>query len=80
MKNTNYFGNDNFKDDETEDEFFLDKDIKDVRNPKIRDDLYKLIRKFPTADEYEVKLVYYQCMNYNYSVDILTLDGIIIII
>ena len=48
---------------ETE-ENFLNKNIDDINTPEIKDDLKKLIKHFPLEDEYAIKLVYYQFMNY----------------
>jgi DNA-nicking Smr family endonuclease len=47
------------------DEYFLDKDIKDIKNRKIREDLMKLIKNFPFVDEYEIKWVYFNFLDYH---------------
>lgn len=47
------------------DEYFLDKEIKDIKTKSIRDDLTKLYKNFPLTDEFELKWVYYQYMDYN---------------
>jgi hypothetical protein len=47
------------------DEYFLDKDIKDINTKSIREDLIKLGKNFIFTDEFELKWVYYQYMDYN---------------
>jgi hypothetical protein len=46
------------------DEYFLDKDVKDIKNSKIKEELVKLIKNFPLKDEFEIKWVYFQFMDY----------------
>ena len=46
-------------------EFFLYKKIEDIKTPKIKEDLKKLIKHFPLENEFLIRLVYYQYMNYN---------------
>ena len=55
--NSNNINNEN-------DEFFLNKKINDIKTPQIKEDLKKLIKRFPLEEEYTIKLVYYQYMNY----------------
>lgn len=45
-------------------EYFLDKEIKNIQSRKIREDLTKLIKMFPLIEEFEIKWVYYQYMDY----------------
>ncbi len=47
-----------------EEEYFLDKQISEIKNKTIREDLKKLILAFPSADETDIKWVYYQYMDY----------------
>lgn len=47
------------------DEFFLDQEIKDIKTKSIKDDLLKLVKNFPFNDEFEIKWVYYQFMDYH---------------
>ena len=48
-------------------EFFLYKRIDEIKTPKIKEDLKKLINHFPLEDEFNIKLVYYQYNDYNLS-------------
>lgn len=48
-------------------EFFLYKRIDEIKTPKIKEDLKKLIYHFPLEDEFNIKLVYYQYNDYNLS-------------
>ena len=50
--------------DDEKEENFLNKKIEDINTPKIKEDLKKLVKHFPLEDEYAIKLVYYQFMNY----------------
>ena len=56
----------NIKENE-EEEYFLDKPIKDIKSKEIRDALKKLSKVFPLEDEFTIKWVYYQYMDYNAS-------------
>jgi hypothetical protein len=47
------------------DEFFLDMEIKDIKTKSIREDLQRLVRNFPFTEEFEIKWVYYQFMDYH---------------
>lgn len=47
------------------DEFFIYTDIKDIKNKAIREDLLKLSKNFMFTDEFAIKWVYYQKMDYN---------------
>jgi hypothetical protein len=49
------------------DEYFLDKEIKDVKNSKIKEDLTKLVKNFPMIDEFEIKWVYFNFLDYHYT-------------
>ena len=49
---------------EENEEYFLNKNIDDIKTPKIKEDLKKLIKHFPLEDEFKIKLLYYQYMNY----------------
>lgn len=53
----------NNNEDENE-EFFLYKKIDDIKTPKIKEDLKKLIKHFPLESEFLIRLVYYQYFNY----------------
>ena len=55
--------NEEIKGNETE-EFFLNKKVDDIKTPKIKEDIKKLIKHFPLEEEFNIKLVYYQYMNY----------------
>ena len=48
-------------------EFFLYKRIDEIKTPKIKEDLKKLINHFPLEDEFNIKLVYYQYNDYYLS-------------
>ena len=56
--------NDNNADD---DGFFVYKNIDELNSKKIRDDLKKLIKNFPLIDEFTIKWIYYQYMDYGAS-------------
>ena len=61
---------DNIQDNKGEgknEEFFLYKRIDEIKTPKIKEDLKKLINHFPLEDEFNIKLVYYQYNDYNLS-------------
>jgi len=47
------------------DEFFLDVDIKEIKTKSIREDLQRLVKNFPFTEEFEIKWVYYQFMDYH---------------
>ncbi len=47
------------------DEFFLDVDIKEIKTKSIREDLQRLAKNFPFTEEFEIKWVYYQFMDYH---------------
>jgi hypothetical protein len=47
-----------------EEEYFLDKDIKDIKTKCIREDLQKLSKIFAFTDDFVLKWVYYQYMDY----------------
>ena len=64
-KNKNNVEN-NFKENE-EEEYFLDKPIKDIKTKGIREALKKLSKSFPLEEEFTIKWVYYQYMDYNSS-------------
>ena len=64
-KNKNNVEN-NFKENE-EEEYFLDKPIKDIKTKGIRDALKRLSKAFPLEDEFIIKWVFYQFMDYNSS-------------
>ena len=50
--------------DGEKEENFLNKKIEDINTPKIKEDLKKLVKHFPLVDEYAIKLVYFQYMDY----------------
>lgn len=82
LKNTNSNSskkNNGIKEDdynnEDDHEYFLDKQIYEIKNKKIRDDLKKLCKRFPFESEDTIKLVYYQYMNYDRSVKALNKLG-----
>ena len=61
---------DNIQDNKGEgknEEFFLYKRIDEIKTPKIKEDLKKLINHFPLEDEFNIKLVYYQYNDYYLS-------------
>ena len=59
---------DNIENREKEpEEFFLNKKVDDIQTPKIKEDIKKLIKHFPLEEEFNIKLVYYQYMNYQMS-------------
>ena len=60
-----YDNNQNLVNDNENEEFFLYKKIDDIKTPKIKEDLKKLIKHFPLEEEFKIKLVYYQYMNYH---------------
>ena len=53
--------------DKEPEEFFLNKKVDDIQTPKIKEDIKKLIKHFPLEEEFNIKLVYYQYMNYQMS-------------
>ncbi len=53
--------------DNEEEEYFLDKPIKDIKTKGIREALKKLSKSFPLEEEFIIKWVYYQYMDYNSS-------------
>ena len=71
-QNNNIFEEDDYIDDNNQnkingndnEEYFLNKKIDDIKTPKIKEDLKKLIKHFPLEEEFKIKLVYYQYMNY----------------
>ena len=48
-------------------EYFLDKKINEIQTPEIRNNLIILSKQFPFEDEFTLKWVYYQYMDYNQS-------------
>lgn len=56
-------------------ENFLKKDIKDIKNKKIKEDLRKLIENFPFVDENDIKLLYYQFMSVSQTSNYLVSQG-----
>lgn len=62
-KKSNYKYND--------DEDFLDKDLYDIKNDNIRRDLKKLYECFYQINQYDIKLVYYQFLNFKKTYDYL---------
>ena len=50
-----------------QEEDFLNKEIHQIRNQKIKTDLHNLVKKFPLIDEFTVKWVYFQYMDFNES-------------
>lgn len=52
-----------------DDEFFLNKPINSIHNKKIKDNLKKLLKKYPLLDEFQIKWIYYQLMNYKLTVE-----------
>ena len=57
--------NDNINDKKEEnEEYFLNKNIDDIKTPKIKEDIKKLIKHFPLEEEFKIKLLYLQYMNY----------------
>lgn len=48
-------------------EYFLDKKINEIQTPEIRNNLTILSKQFPFEDEFTLKWVYYQYMDYNQS-------------
>ena len=61
---SDYVIKDNNKKEEEPEEYFLNKPIDEIKTPSIKEDLKKLIKKFPLEEEFIIKLVYYQYMNY----------------
>ena len=57
--------NQNNNNDKETEEFFLYKNIDEIKTPIIKEDLKKLIKHFPLEEEFNIKLVYYQYMDYN---------------
>ncbi len=53
--------------DNTLEEDFLDKDILKIKNGKIRNDLLNLKKLFPLIEEFTIKWVYYQFMDFKES-------------
>jgi hypothetical protein len=54
------------------DEYFLDKEIKDIKSRQIREDLLKLVKNFPMLDEFEIKWVYFNFLDYHLTYKYLT--------
>jgi hypothetical protein len=54
------------------DEYFLDKEIKDIKSRQIREDLSKLVKNFPMIDEFEIKWVYFNFLDYHMTYKYLT--------
>jgi hypothetical protein len=54
------------------DEYFLDKEIKDIRSRQIREDLVKLVKNFPMIDEFEIKWIYFNFLDYHQTYKYLT--------
>ena len=67
----NYKQNSNNNEQEQE-EYFLDKPISQIKTKEIRNDLTKLSKQFPFEDEFTLKWIYYQYMNYNQSYNYLS--------
>lgn len=67
----NYIQNSNSNEQEQE-EYFLDKPISQIKTKEIRNDLTKLSKQFPFEDEFTLKWIYYQYMNYNQSYNYLS--------
>ena len=67
----NYIQNSNNNEQEQE-EYFLDKPISQIKTKEIRNDLTKLSKQFPFEDEFTLKWIYYQYMNYNQSYNYLS--------
>ena len=51
-----YDNNQNIVNDNENEEFFLYKKIDDIKTPKIKGDLKKLIKHFPLEEEFKIKL------------------------
>ena len=56
-------------DNQGENEYFLNKNIDEIQDPKIRNDLKKLISIFSNEDENNIKNVYYSFLNYKTTFD-----------
>ena len=48
-------------------EYFIDKPIDQIKTKSIKTDLMRLFKMFPFEDEFTIKWVYYQYMNFNLS-------------
>ena len=69
----NYIQNSSNNEQEQEqEEYFLDKPISQIKTKEIRNDLTKLSKQFPFEDEFTLKWIYYQYMNYNQSYNYLS--------
>lgn len=68
----NYKQNSNNNNEQEQEEYFLDKPISQIKTKEIRNDLTKLSKQFPFEDEFTLKWIYYQYMNYNQSYNYLS--------
>ena len=58
--------------EQEQEEYFLDKPISQIKTKEIRNDLTKLSKQFPFEDDFTLKWIYYQYMNYNQSYNYLS--------
>lgn len=56
-------------------EYFLDKKIDQIKNQIIRNDLSCLCSKFPFEDEFTIKWIYYQYMDYSSALHYLNINS-----
>ena len=68
----NYIQNSSNNNEQEREEYFLDKPISQIKTKEIRNDLTKLSKQFPFEDEFTLKWIYYQYMNYNQSYNYLS--------
>ena len=59
--------NENNKKEKNEEEYFLDKPINEIKTKEIKNVLKRLSKAFPFEDEFTIKWIYMQFMDYNAS-------------
>ncbi len=66
-KESDIKSNENNKKEKNEEEYFLDKPINEIKTKEIKNVLKRLSKAFPFEDEFTIKWVYMQFMDYNAS-------------